>query len=29
LLAIPARIRAGKRGGDEVTVEFSYDPDDD
>jgi hypothetical protein len=29
LLAIPTRIRGRKQPGDIVTVEFTYDPDDD
>ncbi len=29
LLAVPARIRGQKGGGDTVTVEFTFEPDDD
>ena len=29
LLAVPARIRRNKRSGDRVTVEFTFDADDD
>ena len=29
LLPVPARIRGNKRSGDTVTVEFTYEPDDD
>lgn len=29
LLAVPARIRGNKGHGDSVTVEFTFDPDDD
>jgi hypothetical protein len=28
LLAVPAKIRGGKRGGDKVTVAFAYDSED-
>jgi hypothetical protein len=29
LLAVPARVRRAKGDGDTVTVEFTFDPDDD
>jgi hypothetical protein len=29
LLAVPARIRRGKEGGDRVSVEFTFEPEDD
>lgn len=29
LLAVPARIRGSKKSGDRVTVEFTFEPDDD
>jgi len=29
LLAVPARIRGRKRSGDSVTVEFTFDPEED
>jgi hypothetical protein len=29
LLAVPARIRARKRSGDAVTVEFTLDPEEE
>jgi hypothetical protein len=29
LLAVPSRIRGRKQSGDSVTVEFTFDPDDD
>jgi hypothetical protein len=29
LLAIPSRIRGRKQSGDTVTLEFTFDPDDD
>jgi hypothetical protein len=29
LLAVPARIRGGKRSGETVTVEFTFDPEED
>jgi hypothetical protein len=29
LLAIPLRIRGRKAAGDEVTVEFTFDPEDE
>ena len=29
LLAVPARVRGGKGDGDTVTLEFTFEPDDD
>ena len=29
LLAVPARVRGSKGSGDTVTVEFTFDPDED